>query len=270
MLSFNLTSSIHKSNPRAITSSWSAIKIYLKNHFHLSDYANINSELLIEEKLAKFTDAVSSAYNLASKPITNTRHSYTPHHIQQLITIKNRARKTFQRTLNPIHKTEANRLQSLLKKELGIYNQNTWAAKLATLETQENCLWQMQKHFRKKRSNIPNLTSPTGIANNDEQKANLIANTFIDNYTENKKPENYTTNIDSDVINTLRNFFSTPPRTPNPPTYLVEICDYVKTLKTNKAPGFDNITNKMIKNLPLKFILILTYDGRPPAPEIQF
>ncbi|GFV02784.1 hypothetical protein TNCV_837801 [Trichonephila clavipes] len=68
----------------------------------------------------------------------------------------------------------------------------------------------MQKHFRKnKRSNIPNLTSSSGIASNDEQKANLIANTFVDNYTENKRPENYT-NIDSDVTNTLTNFFSTP------------------------------------------------------------
>ncbi|GFY12288.1 probable RNA-directed DNA polymerase from transposon X-element [Trichonephila clavipes] len=150
-VSKNLTSSIHKSNPRAITTCCSAYKINLKNHFHLSDYANINSELLIEEKLAKFTDAVSSAHDLASKPITNTRHSYTPHHIKQLITMKNRVRKTFQRTLNPIHKTEANRLQSLLKKELRIHNQNTWATKLASLETQDNSLWQMQKHFRKKR-----------------------------------------------------------------------------------------------------------------------
>ncbi|GFS69152.1 hypothetical protein TNCV_4010111 [Trichonephila clavipes] len=68
----------------------------------------------------------------------------------------------------------------------------------------------MQKHFRRKRSNIPNLTSSSGIASNGEQKANLIANTFVDNYTENKRPENYTNNIDSDVTNTLTNFFSTP------------------------------------------------------------
>ncbi|GFY08641.1 hypothetical protein TNCV_810741 [Trichonephila clavipes] len=131
--------------------------------------------------------------------------------------MKNKARKTFQRTLNPIHKTESNRLESLLKKELRIHSQNTWATKLASLETQDNSLWQMQKHFRKKRSNIPNLTSPTGVASNDEQKAHLIANTFIDNYTENKRPENYTTNIDSDVTNTLRNFFPLPHALPFPP-----------------------------------------------------
>ncbi|GFX13806.1 hypothetical protein TNCV_3421181 [Trichonephila clavipes] len=72
----------------------------------------------------------------------------------------------------------------------------------------------MRKRFRKRRSSIPNLSGSSGIASNDEQKANLIANTFVD--TENKRPENYTT-IDSDVTNTLTNFFSTPPRTPIPP-----------------------------------------------------
>ncbi|GFU02342.1 hypothetical protein TNCV_1238411 [Trichonephila clavipes] len=67
----------------------------------------------------------------------------------------------------------------------------------------------MEKYFRKKCSDIPNLTGPNGIASNDKQKANLIANTFIDNYTENKRPGNHTTNIDSDVTNTLTRFFST-------------------------------------------------------------
>ncbi|GFX72007.1 hypothetical protein TNCV_3331111 [Trichonephila clavipes] len=95
----------------------------------------------------------------------------------------------------------------------------------------------MQKHFRKKRSNIPNLTSSSGIASNDEQKANLIANTFVDNYTENKRPENYT-NIDSDVTNTLTNFFSTPPRTPIPFTNPDEICEYVKKVKELEGSRF--------------------------------
>ncbi|GFV94215.1 probable RNA-directed DNA polymerase from transposon X-element [Trichonephila clavipes] len=226
MLSFNLNSSIHKNNSRAFTTCWSAFKIHLKNHFHLSEYANINSTTILENKIAKFTDAVSSAHSHASEPIKNTRHSYTPQHIKQIITLKNRARKLFQRTLHPTHKTEANRLQAILKREIKIHKQNTWATKLASLEPQDNSLWQMQKHFRKKRSNIPNLTSPSGIASTDEQKANLIANTFIDNYTENKRPGNFTTNIDSDVTNTIRNFFATPPSAPTPrPTNPVEISD---------------------------------------------
>ncbi|GFU63043.1 hypothetical protein TNCV_4186591 [Trichonephila clavipes] len=89
----------------------------------------------------------------------------------------------------------------------------------------------MQKYFHKKRSDIPNLTGPNGIASNDEQKANLIANTFIDNYTENKRPGKHTTNIDSDVTNTLTRFFSTPPSSPISPTDPDEICDYMKKTK---------------------------------------
>ncbi|GFU09193.1 PRE_C2HC domain-containing protein [Trichonephila clavipes] len=150
MLSFTLTSTIHKHNPRAITTCWSAFSSNLKNQIHLSDFSKIHSPQSLEEKLTKFTDAVSSAHNSASKPITNKRHSYTPQHIKDLIARKNRARKLFQRT-NPLHRTEANRLQGTIKKELRLHSQNTWSAKLASLETQDYSLWHMQKHFRKKR-----------------------------------------------------------------------------------------------------------------------
>ncbi|GFV28596.1 hypothetical protein TNCV_3985471 [Trichonephila clavipes] len=174
---------IHKHNPRSITTCWSAFSSNLKNQIHLSDFPKINNPQSLEEKLTKFTDAVSSAHNSASKPITNKRHSYTPQHIKDLIARKNRTRKLFQRTLNHLHKTEANRLQGTIKKELRLHSQSTWSAKLASLETQANSLWHMQKHFRKKCPNIPNLTSSSGIASNYEQNANLIANTFVDNYT---------------------------------------------------------------------------------------
>ncbi|GFT35288.1 probable RNA-directed DNA polymerase from transposon X-element [Trichonephila clavipes] len=113
MLNFNITTPIHKDNPRAITTCWSAFRKNLKNEIKLFDYAKINNESTLEEKVAKFADAVSSAHNLTSKPIKNTRHNYTPQHINYLITCKNRARKLYQQTLNPIHKTEANRLQKI-------------------------------------------------------------------------------------------------------------------------------------------------------------
>ncbi|GFU84025.1 transposable element Tc1 transposase [Trichonephila clavipes] len=114
ILSFTLTSTIHKHNPRAITTCWSAFSRNLKNQIHLSDFSKINSPQSLEEKLTKFTDLVSSAHNSASKPITNKRHSYTPQHIKDLIARKNRARKLSQRTLKPLHKTEANRLQGAI------------------------------------------------------------------------------------------------------------------------------------------------------------
>ncbi|GFS76681.1 probable RNA-directed DNA polymerase from transposon X-element [Trichonephila clavipes] len=188
ILNFSLSYSIHKDNSRAITTCWSAFKKNIKSNIHLSDFTKINNPPSLEEKIGKLTDAVCSAHQLSSKPIANKTHCYTLQHIKELITRNNRTRKLFQRTLNPIHKTEANRLKALVKRELKIHSQNTWNAKLNALETQDNSLWHTQKHFSKKRSNIPKLIYASGIASNDEQKANLIANNFEDNYTEKKRP----------------------------------------------------------------------------------
>ncbi|GFW91822.1 hypothetical protein TNCV_3400821 [Trichonephila clavipes] len=71
-------------------------------------------------------------------------------------------------SLQPIHKTNYNRLQKKIKKFLD----ETWKTKLEAMNTQDNTLWQYQKCFRKKRSDIPSLK---GAAITDEQKSNLLA-----------------------------------------------------------------------------------------------
>ncbi|GFY33613.1 RNA-directed DNA polymerase from mobile element jockey [Trichonephila clavipes] len=217
MLTFSLTLPIHKANPRAISTCWSAFKKNITESLHLPNYKNITNPLSLEDKISMFTDAVSSTHTLASKPIVNKYHHYTPQHIKDLIRQKNRARKQFQRALNPLQKTEG--FKRLLKKNL-LFTPKT----LGTLNTQDNSLWHTQKSFRKKRSPIPNLNCSSGIASNDDQKPNLIANIFEDTYTANKRPENFSTNRDSDVTNTLENFLSTPTHTPILPTDPVEIC----------------------------------------------
>ncbi|GFY15022.1 hypothetical protein TNCV_4492751 [Trichonephila clavipes] len=147
---------------------------------------------------------------------------------------KNRARKLFQRTLNPLHKSEANRLPAFIKRELKIHSQASWNAKLTALNTQNLA---NTKILTQKLSNIPNLNSSSGIASKDEQKANLITNTFEDNYMENKRPDDFKHNIDSNVTNTLEKLFSYPPPTPILPTNPEEICSYIKVFKNTKDPG---------------------------------
>ncbi|GFW00087.1 hypothetical protein TNCV_3568751 [Trichonephila clavipes] len=59
----------------------------------------------------------------------------------------------------------------------------------------------------KKRSNIPSLTSSSGVANSDEQKANILASTLQNNFSENKRPGDGRHPIDQEITNTLNNFF---------------------------------------------------------------
>ncbi|GFV46528.1 hypothetical protein TNCV_3234151 [Trichonephila clavipes] len=105
-----------------------------------------------------------------------------------------------------------------------------------------------KKFFRRKRSNISNLNSSSGIANSDEQKANLLALTLKNNFIESKRPDDKIYPIDDNITNTLEDFLSHPPPLPIAPTNPDEIPDYVKRFPNNKVPGSDNITNKMSIN----------------------
>ncbi|GFW81553.1 probable RNA-directed DNA polymerase from transposon X-element [Trichonephila clavipes] len=130
ILNFSFNSNIHKDNTRAVTTCWTKFSEYIKNNIHISDFEKITNPNILENKINLFTVAVRSAYEHASRPITNKNHAYTPQHIQNLIRQKNKARKTFQNTLNPIHKTNYNRLQKIIKKELKKFSDQTWKIKL--------------------------------------------------------------------------------------------------------------------------------------------
>ncbi|GFW08281.1 RNA-directed DNA polymerase from mobile element jockey [Trichonephila clavipes] len=198
-------------------------------------------------KFLFFTAAIRSAHLQASKPIESKQHSFTPNHIQDLIYLKNKVKRKYNKTLNPLHKANYYRLQEL-KKALKKNSQKSWTKRLEALNTTDNSLCQCQKFFRKKRSNIPNLNSSC-IAYNDEQKANLFALTLKNNFIENKRPDDKIYPIDDNITNTLEDFLSHSPPFPIAPTNPDEITDYVRRLPNNKAPGSDSITNNMASPL---------------------
>ncbi|GFT33011.1 hypothetical protein TNCV_149921 [Trichonephila clavipes] len=102
------------------------------------------------------------------------------------------------------------------------------------MNTQDNTLWQCQKYFRKKRSDIPSLNN-TAIT--DEQKAELLVETFQSNFTDNIRPANFNTNIDALVTNTLENFFTNPPSTPITPTDPIEIIKAANQIPVHFSPS---------------------------------
>ncbi|GFU80871.1 RNA-directed DNA polymerase from mobile element jockey [Trichonephila clavipes] len=189
LLNFSLCNITHMDKPRAISTCWSAFHNNLDNNIHFADILNIKNPHTLEDKITQFTDAVRSTHSQASKPITNKVHSYTPQHIRNLITLKNRVRKLYLNTLNPIYRTEANRLQAHIKKQIKIHTQQVWNNRLKALNTQDNSIWQIQKHFRKSKSNIPPLIHASGIATSDDQKANALANIVLKLITQKTKDQ---------------------------------------------------------------------------------
>ncbi|GFV05192.1 probable RNA-directed DNA polymerase from transposon X-element [Trichonephila clavipes] len=150
------------------------------------------------------------------------------------------------------------RAQSDLKKELKKYNDNIWQKRLEALNTTNNSLWLTQKFFKSKRPKIPPLNCATGTAVTDQQKANLLATNIKNNFLEDdRKNDSY--NQNGEVINSaVNNFLSTPPTPLIEPALPDEVIPYIEHVNVKKASGKDLITNRMLKNFPVKLILILT------------
>ncbi|GFT01443.1 hypothetical protein TNCV_3215371 [Trichonephila clavipes] len=67
------------------------------------------------------------------------------------------------------------------------------------------------KFFKNKRSDIPSLHCTTGTAITDQQKANILAESILENFTENERQNNDFDEEDEIVNNTVKAFISHPP-----------------------------------------------------------
>ena len=74
-------------------------------------------------------------------------------------------------------KSEVNRLNREIKKEIRFLNQHNWNKKLASLKTEDCSLFSFTKSIKRKRSVIPPLTTIlTGeLAYGDKEKVELLA-----------------------------------------------------------------------------------------------
>ncbi|GFV16351.1 uncharacterized protein TNCV_3393321 [Trichonephila clavipes] len=108
-------------------------------------------------------------------------------------------------------------------------------ARLQALNTQDNSLWAVQKFFKNKRSDIPSLHCTTGTAITDKQKADILAESILTNFTENERQNNDFDDDDEIVNNTVNAFLSHPPPPTAETTYPSEIISYIKVLTLKSA-----------------------------------
>ncbi|GFX62894.1 RNA-directed DNA polymerase from mobile element jockey [Trichonephila clavipes] len=115
-------------------------------------------------------------------------------------------------------------------------NEN-WTARLKALDTQDNSLWAVQKFLKNKRSDISPLNCSSGTAVTDTQKANILAESILDNFTENSRPNNDYDDVDELINNTVNSFLSLPTSTTTETAYPSEIISYIKKSNSKKAPA---------------------------------
>lgn len=235
---------------------WGKFREILDSQICINNH--ITSPEALEYEVSKFTQAVLNARDKTTKKLTFKPTESLPPHIKELIKYKNRIRKRFQSHRNPLDNELTKQLTTEIKNNLRMFNNDQWDERLKNAKPNDNTLWKLTKMYKKKHNEIPTLTQNSTDYITDEQKSNLIANTLQEIHNSEAPDEDFHKNIKkivSEYLNSNHNLENSRKFLTNPK----EVKAIIQKLPLSKAPGPDNIDNKLIKNLSKKAIVQLHY-----------
>lgn len=221
----------------------------LKLNFRLKEKSDI------EEAVQYITTLIQNASWKATpenNKIVPDNHNI-PLHIKQLASQKRTARRKWQRTRNPLDKTELNRLNHRLHKELQQAKNETFSYYISHLTPVDHSLWKATKKFKRPTVTIlPVRNINRSWARSNEEKANVFAEYLANVFT----PPQNNNNEDTEVLT----YLNAPCQLSQPiePFSPSEVRKAITRLNSHKAPGYDLITAEVLKNLPKKSIVLLT------------
>ncbi|GFU51735.1 RNA-directed DNA polymerase from mobile element jockey [Trichonephila clavipes] len=202
--------------------------------------SNKNIELAISELNQNF----SEAFVEVSKPKFNNAPKILSPEIKYKIYQRNRLRKFWQRTRCPSIHSEFRTLSRKIAKDIQAHSRAQWEKHIEALSPVDNTLWRKSSLLRKPFQPILPLKGALGsIMITPIEKAEVISSNPTTLLVENFSTNAYTMKFLTSSI---------------PHTFKTEVLSYVQRLKPRKSPGLDQISNHMIKNLPLKFLLFIT------------
>jgi hypothetical protein len=218
---------------------------------------SLKSPAELDTALTNFISTLQAAA-LHATPIqtTQTRSINIPSEIKKLIAVKRRARKTWQQSHAPSDKTAYNRATNKLRTEIKKSRELTLQNYLRNLNRYDNSIWKPVKSAKKPKASVPPLKiqrtgHPERWARSDKEKAELFAAHLSEVFTPNGS---HTDQEIEDYITAL------PPNIQSIKLFSPkEIQEEIGFLNIKKAPGIDKITPKMMKELPKKGLVMLTY-----------
>jgi len=240
--------------------NWSKFSSHLENNTNLNISLKTSDE--IENAAQDFVTAIQTAVFNSSYSPTNINSSKKnayelPPDIKTLIAEKRRARSRWQRSGLPSDKRTLNYMSSTIKKLIQTHKSIFFKSKYQTLNTQDGSLWKATKNLLKIKNHPYPLKKEDGsLAISDEEKANVFGTHLSNIFTPHSN-----ISPDPNKLNEIEKFLDSPlPMSlPVKHTSPREIKQFILKLKDKKSPGYDLITNKMLKFLPEKSIMLLTH-----------
>ncbi|KAL1131661.1 hypothetical protein AAG570_011274 [Ranatra chinensis] len=244
------------------------------------------------------SDIVSSLRISVPKKTTIIKPPVLPDEIKRLISTKNRVRRRWQKYRERKDKALLNVLERNVKTKILEWRNTNWEEKIQKINSLDGSLWKLTRSLtRKSNGNLPGIRTPENtIVFDDKGKSEVLLRYFAGVHKEAAERKGFEEEkVKSRVKKTMeapgqderttaasrrstsgssnakgkkdaRNnavarlidkgmpLSYTYPK----PTCPKELYNIIKNLPSRKAPGGDTITNRTIKNLPRKCIVLLT------------
>ncbi|GFU83978.1 uncharacterized protein TNCV_4517701 [Trichonephila clavipes] len=161
-------------SPPQLNTNWNVFTKTFANTENLYlPQASSTSE--IESQVRELSSEILNAHVKASRPMIHSEPPYVQGELNHLFRERNKARKLWQFTRFPQHKTDLNRLQNKIKRLVGKYRQQVWEDHLTSLDAEDGSLWGTARAFRKRPPRFPPLMALTVLLSVIQTKTDLIA-----------------------------------------------------------------------------------------------
>ena len=211
----------------------------------------------IDDSIAKLTSIVeSNMYScIPKKRVIRNRYMYSDT-VKNLISHRNQFRSLYQSTYDQSYKSCVNQLNRMIRKEIQEEKKSQWNDKLNSLSYHDNSLFEFTKSIKKKNQRIPPLKDNNDFVYSSHNKAQLIAETFLDIHN---VSANSTSQHESIVRESIQNIN----RSPNSEFDDIDenqVSRVLNSLNVKKASGPDLIPNAALKELSnsVNFVSTLT------------
>lgn len=243
---------------------WSLYRSNLNNNIFLSSSVFKRKDE-IDTAITDFTECIIGARDVAVPQTTvSNAPKPPPRKIRRLLKFRNRLRRDDQKETNPTSRkcirTQINYLNKNIKVGFKNHNDQTWIKKLSKVDNPGSDLWRLAKSM--KSPTATSILPPLRREDNSQtsttkEQCEELASTFQKNMTLTSEWHDKDTEAEVCCSVSILNSLKSEPYNINA-VHPKEIKKHILQFKSRKAPGFDNVSNSLVKNLPQKALVLLT------------
>lgn len=231
---------------------WGGFRAYIEDNINLN--VSLKSREDVDEACKYVTNLIQVA-SWCNTPYQNvmTKTLTLPHEVKVRIEEKRRLRRAWQQSRHPLDKK---RLNKAIKELKTVLKQSANAVLKINLENMSptrndgHSLWKATKYLNRPQQSFPPLRYLSSWAKTDAEKAEAFANHLASVFKPNDSNLDET-ELDCTLNQDLQLCLPINPTSPK------EIWKEIKQLDPKKAPGFDLISPRLLKELPKKCVTFL-------------